>query len=86
MIQNSVIKCYHEFHERSHKDLQVLILAGPFQSLTKAILWWPYVRLKVKFWGGNKFVNAKNFFLRVMWVLSIGPKVSFHFVHGGQIP
>ena len=37
VIQNSAIKCFHEFNERSHKDLQVLILAGPFRWLIKGI-------------------------------------------------
>ena len=38
MIQNSAIKCYHEFHVRSHKDLETLILEAPFLLLTKVIL------------------------------------------------
>ena len=37
VIQNSAIKCYHEFHLRSHKDLEMLILAAPFLLLTKLI-------------------------------------------------
>ena len=28
-IQNSAIKGYHEFHVKSHKDLEMLILAAP---------------------------------------------------------
>ena len=27
VMQNSTIKGYHEFHARSHKDLEILILA-----------------------------------------------------------
>ena len=38
VIQNSAIKCYHEFHVRSHKDLETLILEAPFLLLTKVIL------------------------------------------------
>ena len=38
VIQNSATKCYHEFHLRSHKDLEMLILMAPFLLLTKVIL------------------------------------------------
>ena len=49
VIQNSSIKCYHEFHVRS---LGMLILAALFLLLTKVILKLPYVKLKVQFSGG----------------------------------
>ena len=38
MIQNSAIKCYHEFHVRSRKDLEMLILAAHFLLLTKVTI------------------------------------------------
>ena len=40
VIQNSAIKFCHEFHVRSHKDLEMLILAAPFLFLllTKVVL------------------------------------------------
>ena len=37
VIQNLAIKCYHEFHVKSHKVLEKLILAAPFLLLTKVI-------------------------------------------------
>ena len=36
--QNSAIKSYHEFHVRSHKELEMLIMATPFLLLTRVIL------------------------------------------------
>ena len=38
VIQNWAIKCYHEFHLRSHEDLEILILTAPFLITTKVIL------------------------------------------------
>ena len=38
VVQNSAIKCYHEFHLRPRKDLEMLILGAPFLLLTKVIL------------------------------------------------
>ena len=38
VVQNSAIKCYHEFHLRPRKDLEILIFAAPFLLLTKLIL------------------------------------------------
>ena len=38
VIENSATKCYHEFHLRSHKDLEMLILVAPFFLETKVIL------------------------------------------------
>ena len=35
MIQNSAIKCYHEFHVLLHKDLEILTLTTPFLLLTR---------------------------------------------------
>ena len=40
---------YHKFNLRSYKGLEVLILVAPFVLLTKVILQWFYVRLKVQF-------------------------------------
>ena len=37
MIQSLAIKCYHEFHLSSLKDLEMLILAAPFFLLLKII-------------------------------------------------
>ena len=51
VTQNSAIKGYHEFQVRSHKDLEILILATPILLLTRLILSWHYVRLKVHCWG-----------------------------------
>ena len=34
----SAIKGYHEFHERLHKDIEMLISVVPFLVLTKVIL------------------------------------------------
>ena len=38
VMENSATKCYHEFHLRSHKDLEMLILVAPFFLQTKVIL------------------------------------------------
>ena len=38
VVENSAIKFYHELHLRSHKDLEILILAAPFFLNTKVIL------------------------------------------------
>lgn len=35
IIRNSAIKCYHGFHLRSHKGLEMLTLATSFFLLTK---------------------------------------------------
>ena len=40
---------YHKFNLRSYEGLEVLILVAPFLLLTKVILQWLYVRLKVQF-------------------------------------
>ena len=53
-IQNLAFKGYHEFHVSSHKDLEMVILAGPIHLLTRVILQRPYVRLNVNYWGGKK--------------------------------
>ena len=49
VIQRSGIESYHLFHLRPRKYLEMLILAAPFLLLTKVILQWPYVILKIKF-------------------------------------
>ena len=36
--QNLTIKGYHEFRVRSHKDLEMLIIATPIPLLTRVIL------------------------------------------------
>ena len=46
VIQNSAVKCYYEFHVRSQKNLDILILVALFLLLKKVILYWPYVRIK----------------------------------------
>lgn len=56
VIQNSATKCHHEFHLRSSLAL-----------LTRVILEWPYIRLKVQFRGRKKFMNGNNILLWVMW-------------------
>ena len=56
-----------EFHGRSHKDLEMIILVTPTLSLTMIILQWPYVRLKLYCWGRPKYINGKNILLRVIW-------------------
>ena len=38
LIQNSAIKCYHEFHVRLRKDIEMLILAAHFLLLTKVTI------------------------------------------------
>ena len=66
VIQNSAIKYYHEFLLKSHKNLEILILAACFLLLARIILKWPYVRLLIQFRGRKNFLNGKNFLLRVM--------------------
>ena len=66
VIHNLAIKCYHEFHIRSHEDLELVTLAAPILLLSRVILQWHYVRLNIEFWDRKKFMNENNFLLRVM--------------------
>ena len=66
VIQNSAIKDYLEFHFKSYKDLEMLILSTPIALLPRGIFQWPYVRLKIHCLGREEYMNGKNFLLRMI--------------------
>ena len=78
VIQNSAIKYYHEFLLRSHKNLEMLILAACFLLLTMIILKWPYVRLLIQFRGRKKIFEWKELFTKSDVIFSVLVHVISH--------
>ena len=62
VIQNSAIKDYLEFHYRPYKALEILLLSAPIFLLTRVVLQYSYIRLKVHCRVERRYINGKNFF------------------------
>ena len=68
MIQNLLIKDYHEFHVRLYKNLEMPILEWCKYSL----------KIKGAFMGEKKYINGEKFLLRIMWFFKWWPQVISH--------
>ena len=69
VTQNSAIKCYHEFHVRSHKNFGNVNIGGSFSVTNKSNLIVPLCKIKGTILRWKKFINWKNFLLWVIWML-----------------